>query len=429
MKPTLAQLVSFLRFLVLASAGKALGLFQGFLVVWLLDVSQYGYYAAVIAMATTVASMGNAGIGMFISAFGGRHHGDVVRMGSVARAAASVQNVLLAFCGVLVLIAMPLQYLALDLGSWWTLVMLTVLGAATMAVSVRNMMQYEILRICLRLELVQAIDCVLVGLRIAAIVALHVAGMLDAVWLVAANLVISLLALGVQQRYLRPLAQPGARAEQIDNDRRDAWRIVLPQLPNAIYTAFQGQIPYWLMSVLTTVTTVAEFTVLGRLGLLFGFLFDVVSGYFIPRVGRCQDPQRLGRMIVQILSTFYLVEVLILVVAYFFRHQLLWLLGPQYAHLDAQLVLILCSMGVASVSASLHAINSSRAWLAHSWSFIVLTVITQALSLLVLDVSTLNGLLWFSLLPHFPFILVNILFMMRGLAHFRLSAPPSGNVP
>jgi len=427
--PTLAQLVSFLRFLLLASAGKALGLFQGFLVVWLLDVSTYGFYAAVIAMATTVASMGNAGIGMFISAFGGRFHSDPVRMGSIARAAAAVQNVLLAGCGVLILVAMPLQYFALGLDSLWTMALLTMLGAATMAVSVRNMMQYEILRICLRLELVQGIDCILLVLRITAVIALYLAGMLDAVWLVAANLVISLLALGVQQRLLRPLVHAGATPEQFQNDRRDAWHIVLPQLPNAIYTAFQGQIPYWLMSVLTTVTTVAEYTVLGRLGVLFGFLFEVVSGYFIPRVGRCQDPQRLGSLIIQILSIFYLLEVLILVIAYFIRHQLLWLLGPQYAHLDAQLVLILCSMGVASVSGSLHAINSSRAWLAHSWSFIVLTVVTQALSLLVLDVSTLNGLLWFSLLPHFPFIVANIIFMMRGLAHFRVTAPPTGNVP
>jgi hypothetical protein len=59
----------------------------------------------------------------------------------------------------------------------------------------------------------------------------------------------------------------------------------------------------------------------------------------------------------------------------------------------------------------------------------VLTVITQALSLLVLDVSTLNGLLWFSLLPHIPFIIVNIVFMLRGLAQFRLTAPLAGNTP
>lgn len=427
--PSLAQGLNFLRFLVLASASKALGLFQGFLVVWLLDVSEYGFYAAVIAMATTVASMGNAGIGMFVSAFGGRFHGDPVRMGSIARAAAGVQDVLLIGCGVMLLTALPLQFLALDLGSTWALVALTLLGAATMAVSVRGMLQFEILKICLRVELVQALDCVSLMLRIAAVVALYLTGVLNPVSLVAVNLVISLAAFVVQQRFIRALAHPGADTAQVKDDRQQAWRVVVPQLPNAIYTAVQGQVPYWLMSMLTTVTTVAEYTVLGRLGLLFGFLFELVSGYFIPRVGRCQDPQRLGGLIVQILSTFYLLEVAILVVAFFLRHQLLWLLGPQYAHLDAQLVLILCSMGVASVSASLHAINSSRAWLAHSWSFIVLTVVTQALSLLVLDVSTLDGLLWFSLLPHFPFIIVNILFMMRGLAHFRLTAPPSGNVP
>jgi hypothetical protein len=221
--------------------------------------------------------------------------------------------------------------------------------------------------------------------------------------------------LTVQDRFVHRLVLHGQRPQLRPEDLGDAYRVVVPQLPNAAYNSVQDQIPFLLMSWLGSIQHVAEFAAIGRLGLIFSFLFDVLGDFFMPRIGRCQDPRRLTRMIIAVLSGYYLTVFCGLLIAYGFRHELVWLLGRQYANLEADIPMMLTLIGTGTISGSLFLINSARAWLRHSWLFILSTVGCQAALVPFLDLTTIHGMLTFSILPHIPFIAINTVFLTLGL--------------
>ncbi len=405
-------------YLVLQVLNKVFALAQGLLVINLLGITSYGLYALALAIINAIMSISNAGVGMFIAANGGKHIGDPQRMHSVLAAASQVQNLLLAFCMVALAIILPLQCLALHIAAY-DVVSIGILGLMTLFFQVKNTINKEILAIALMIKLNQVVDLALTSGRILAYLALYACHCFNIHTILLASIAISLVCWLIQNRFIASISGSGSRIPPLGEDIRLARRTVFPQLPNAIYNSVQGQIPYFLMGYFGTVTTIASFSALGRISMLVGFLFEVFNDFFVPRISRCQDPVRLRVLILRILSAYYLSVTAVLVLAYLLRHQLLWILGPQYAHLDHEVTLIFIVTGLAAVCGSLYAVNSSKAWALHSWIFIVCNVACAVGGLPFVDLTRIADVIIYSNLPQIPFIVVNVIFMIRGLRRTR----------
>ena len=401
-------------YLGLQVLNKVLALAQGLLVINLLGITNYGLYALALAIINAVMSISNAGVGMFIAANGGKHIGDPQRMHSILAAAGQVQNLLLAFCTVALAIILPLQCLSLHVAVNDT-VSIGILGLLTLFFQVKNTINKEIMAIALMIKRNQLVDLALTCGRILAYLALYSCHCFNIHTILMASIAINLVCWLIQNRFIASFSDSGGRTPPLNVDVQLARRTVFPQLPNAIYSSVQGQIPYFLMGYFGTVTTIASFSALGRISMLVGFLFEVFNDFFVPRISRCQDPERLRVLILRVLSAYYLVVTTVLVAAYLLRHQILWILGPQYAHLDHEVTLIFIVTGLAAVCGSLFAVNSSKAWANHSWVFIVCNVACAVGGLPFVDLTRIGDVIIYSNLPQIPFIIANVIFMRIGL--------------
>jgi hypothetical protein len=413
--PDRAQIARFTEFVLLQGLSRFLSLFQGLLVIHLITKSEYGHYALLIAVVMATANIAICGVGMFISSAGGRSANDPTRMASIFASARSVQRWLMIGGLLIVALLLPLQYHNMGMDNHLVITCLTLLALLMMVLHARSTLCRELLSINLHLRANQVIDLIGNGARLALIGALYAGGVLNLISLLIVVIVVSAISVAVQEQLIRRWILAGVAASASPQDRTEARRVILPQLPNAAYSSIQDQVPYLLMSILGTVQHIAEFAAMARIGLIFAFLFDVLSNFFMPRIARCQEPKRLKHLIVVILSGYYLVVLVSLGVAYLFGEQLVWLLGRQYLNVVPEIPLMLTLIGVQAISGSLFAINSSRAWMGHSWLFIISTISSQALVIPLLRLDTLHGMLLFAITPHLPFIVINAIFIVRGL--------------
>jgi hypothetical protein len=92
----------------------------------------------------------------------------------------------------------------------------------------------------------------------------------------------------------------------------------------------------------------------------------------------------------------------------------LFVLGAKYAHLERELLLMVGGAVVIALTGTFWTLNASKAWIAGSWLYIPLTVVTQIALIPVTDFSSVRGVLIFNLLSAVPNLLLNLALSIRG---------------
>lgn len=414
-----AGMFRFARFVVLKAGTHLLYLVQGLLAVNVLSKQEYGVYALAFAAVSAAAGLANAGFGMFVSSVGGRHAQDRNAFRAIAVGTMAAQRQFTALALVVLAATLPFQLIRSG-SAWWAIAGVCLLAPAVLVLQVCNSLNRDLLAIHLMLGRNQLLDMVASTLRIGGFLVFAVIpGAASAVVFLALNLLTILVYNRMQAQYLGDLAAGETRADEVKQRRDQARSMAWQQLPNAGYWSLQGQIPYLLMSLFGTIGTVAEFAALGRLGMLFAFMFEIIADWFAPRIGRCQDPVRLRRMVIAVALGAPLAGAAMLVVVWAARHQLLWLLGDQYAGLAAVFPLALVQVGLGFWAGMLYRICAARAWLGRSWILMVSNLSVQAVGVLFFDLSTVRGVLQFQIAPLAASLLVIAAFLFVGLARDR----------
>ncbi len=104
----------------------------------------------------------------------------------------------------------------------------------------------------------------------------------------------------------------------------------------------------------------------------------------------------------------------ILLAAFFFPREFLFVLGPKYSHLDRELLLIIGAGTLNMVAATLWTLNAARGWVSGSWIYIPLTLGTQIALIPLINFSTVNGVLTFNLISALPSLFLNLGLSYRG---------------
>ena len=96
----------------------------------------------------------------------------------------------------------------------------------------------------------------------------------------------------------------------------------------------------------------------------------------------------------------------------------LWILGPKYAGLQTEVVLIIASGAIGFIAGIMAAINGSRRFIYYSFVLadIILTVILQAIYIWKVDLSTVKAVLWFNIFTMFPTLVIAVLTTFYGFA-------------
>ena len=396
---------------------QALGAASGIFLVRTLDQTQYAYYTIALTMQTTMSLLADMGISVGLSAIGGKVWQDKYRFGQLINTAMQLRYSL---AGISVIVVTPiLIWMLIKNGasiSYGILILIVVL------VGLNFQLTADILGVVPRLHSqirrVQNLDL------FSAVIRLVLLGVAYLTFLDAAVAIgIVSIGLGVQRFILGRWVTDSIETKALINieDRKFISAKVKALAPNAIFFCIQGQLSIWLISLFGTTENIAEIGALGRLGILFTIINPIMNTIVSPSFARCQSKGILRRRYFQIISLFFLFLAAIGILAVLFHRNILGLLGNQYADLKTEFFLLLISASLNSIIQIIAYLNATKAWVQYAWVEIIIRICLQIILLLVIDISTVKGILLFGLFSQLSPLTVSILRSYLGFKNYEYS--------
>jgi O-antigen/teichoic acid export membrane protein len=215
--------------------------------------------------------------------------------------------------------------------------------------------------------------------------------------------------------FMRARSLLGVAGVATKEKRTAIIQLTLPATPGVIFYALQGQISLLLITIFGHTAAVASVGALGRLAQVFTLFLQMnpllEEPYFakLPR-------NRLKRDYLGVVALAGGVGIAFIVLAWIFPQMFLWILGPKYAGLHVEVLLVMIGSAFRLVAGVAAAINGSRRfnywW--HNISTIVLTLFVQGFFLWKTDLGSIRVALWFGVASSAASMLVNLLCAVYG---------------
>ena len=397
---------------------QALGFAAGILVIRNLPKQEYAFYTISNSMLATILILADSGISSALTAIGGRIWQDNYQLARLIRTAIQLRRWLAL---VTIPIVIPL------------LVWLLIQNGAS--ISKTAMLVIAVLAGC-GMEFITRIYAVALRLRseirqiqkqslVAAFVRLAIVGIAVSFWF---NVEVAIVAVVAQYAVQYWMLQRWATRE-LDVDapgdsemRTEIVAVVRKQAPHSIYYCLQAQVTVWLISIFGTASGVADVGALTRLAVVFSVLGSLTSEILFPAFARIQSPRILRKRYFQIILSFAGMSALMIGVVAIFPGQVLAVLGSRYSHLRTEAILMAISGVLGAFGGLVWGLNSSRAWIVSPAKFIPFTLATQCMLVYFLNLSTVRGVLMFSILGAIPSIIWTVCFSIGHIRAFQASA-------
>jgi O-antigen/teichoic acid export membrane protein len=335
-----------------------LNLVIGFFLLRWLSVEAFAQYSVATGFQGTLVMLVDIGFSSSIVALAGNRGSDKVAIGRYIRSARHFRNRLFLVVAPLAVIAFPLVTAK---HHWPLMTQLLLLLAILSAIFFQGWMSFYAAPLLINRNLRSYYQPQILSAfgRTLFCFLLYVGSALTSwavVWLNA--IVIAVTGL-FYRAYSRPLVDEPVRSDPQTN--REMLNYLSPLIPGIVFTAFQGQIAILLITLFGQTRSIAEVGALARLSQLFlllGAFNSVVIGPYIAKITQ----QALIRRYFQILGIAVLISLVMLIMALLFPRPLLWVLGPKYQNLSAEvnwLVVVSCISYICGVMWTMH---SARKW-------------------------------------------------------------------
>jgi O-antigen/teichoic acid export membrane protein len=406
------------KFAVVQGIVQIVGFLSGILLIRHLDQREYAYFTIANTMQGTLNTLADIGISVGLVSIGGRVWQDQNRFGQLIKTASNLRRKLGAIAAIVIT---PILFFMLvkngaPLPYTFVLIALVLAGLAVqLALGVLGVVP----RLRSDIGRIQTIDFVGAAVRLVVLVALMYLFLNSAVAVAVGS-----ATLFVQYWMLRRYA---ARvidfdAPENEEDRSAMQRFIRHLAANAVFFCFQGQITIFLLGFFGRVNSIAEVGALGRLGMVFTVLTNLLTNVFGPAFARCQDPKRLRWQYAAIVGGVTAFSLVLIAAAALFPGAFLFVLGAKYAHLERELLLMVGGAVVGALTGTFWTLNASKAWIAGSWLYIPLTVGTQILLIPITDFSSVRSVLMFNLLSAVPNLVLNLALSIRGFRSSSVAA-------
>jgi len=215
--------------------------------------------------------------------------------------------------------------------------------------------------------------------------------------------------------FLRARHLLGVEGRPSREKRRAIIQLTMPATPGVIFYALQGQISLLLITVFGHTAAVASVGALGRLAQIFTLLLQMnpllIEPYFarIPR-------NRLKINYLGAVAAVGGIGVAFIGLAWVWPQVFLWILGPKYAGLRFEVLLVMIGSAFRLIAGLAAAINGSRRfnywW--HNVLTIVLPLAIQGVFLWKSDLGSVQAVLWFGIASSAASMVVNLLCAVYG---------------
>jgi hypothetical protein len=404
---------------------QALGFAAGLVLVRQMAQQDYGWFTLLLAAISTGGVLADLGLTMGAMAIGGRIGG---RPGALDEVMHDAQRLLSRW----LLLLLPALALGLGLllhrqGAPAELVpWLAVMVAATVALNARSALALVLVRLLGQVRLQQQLDLGCNVLRLLLVLLLAWAA---AHWLDAAGA--ALLGLGVAAVYVAVLNRcvarqaPAAARTGDDLHRAELLLAVRRQAPNSLYFVISSQVAVGLIALFGSANNVAEVGALGRLGALFTLIGAVTAALVLPYFAKRQDPGDIARGLAAVHLSFAALLCGLLALGLLAPAVLLWVLGPGYAGLHAELPWLLAACTLSAWGGTLYSAGCARGWvLPFAWSVPAGLLAMSAVALSV-DLSTVRGVLAVNVAAAATSLLLVSIFLGRRVTQLRATAAPA----
>ncbi|HSH39218.1 MAG TPA: hypothetical protein VK993_10560 [Chthoniobacterales bacterium] len=400
-------------------AVQLIGFLSGILLVRQLDQREYAYFTIANTMQGTINVLADIGISIGLVSIGGRVWQDRQRFGQLIKTGHRLRRTL----GVIAIaVVTPILYFMLVKNGSSPAYALMLIGIVLAGLWLQ--LSIGVLSVVPRLHSdirrIQAIDLTGSIARLLVLVGL-VFVFLNA----SAAMVVGSAALLLQWWLLHRYVAKVVDLDATENaeDRTAMLGFIRNQAANAIFFCLQGQITIFLISFFgTRASSVAEVGALGRLAMIFAVLSNLLTNVFAPAFARCQSPRRLRWQFGSIIGAVGAFSALLVMAAALFPRAFLFVLGGKYMHLEEELVLMVAGAVASALTGTFWALNASKAWIAGSWLYVPLTLVTQAAMIPFVDFSSVRGVLLFNLISAIPNLLINLVLSYRGLRSVHAAA-------
>jgi O-antigen/teichoic acid export membrane protein len=194
---------------------------------------------------------------------------------------------------------------------------------------------------------------------------------------------------------------------------KEILAIVKRILPGSIYYCLSGQITVWLVSIFGTTAAVAQIGALGRLSMMLGLFSAIFGALIVPRFARLiNNRELLFKRFIQIQLGLIILFVFIVLIVSMFPAQFLWILGKNYSGLEKELVLSVAGSCISLFAGLLFTISTSRNWAINPLLSISLTLTTIICGALLINMSSLSGILKFNLFVSSTEVIIYFVYCM-----------------
>jgi len=406
------------KFAVVQGIVQMVGFLSGILLIRHLDQREYAYFTIANTMQGTLNTLADIGISVGLVSIGGRVWQDRNRFGQLIKTASNLRRKLGAIAAIVIT---PILFFMLvkngaPLPYTFVLIALVLAGLAVqLALGVLGVVP----RLRSDMRRIQTIDFVGAAVRLIVLVALMYLFLNSAV-AVAVGSATLFLQYWMLRRYTAVVID--FDAPENEEDRGAMQRFIRHLAANAVFFCFQGQITIFLLGFFGRVNSIAEVGALGRLGMVFTVLTNLLTNVFGPAFARCQDPKRLRWQYAAIVGGVTAFSLVLIAAAAFFPGAFLFVLGAKYAHLERELLLMVGGAVVGALTGTFWTLNASKAWIAGSWLYIPLTVGSQILLIPLTDFSSVRSVLMFNLLSAVPNLVLNLALSIRGFRSSSVAA-------
>jgi O-antigen/teichoic acid export membrane protein len=180
-------------------------------------------------------------------------------------------------------------------------------------------------------------------------------------------------------------------------------QLTLPAVPGVVFYALQGQLGVFLITFFGRTGAVASVGALGRLRQVFA-LFSQMNPILIEPYFAKLSRSRLKVNYLGAMTVTAGLGLTIVALAKLFPELFLWVLGPKYADLRTEVVLVMISGAMGIVGGMMASINNARRFVYYSFvlSDIIATITVETFLIWKMDLSTVKAVLIFNILASLP---------------------------
>jgi O-antigen/teichoic acid export membrane protein len=197
------------------------------------------------------------------------------------------------------------------------------------------------------------------------------------------------------------------------NVKKQILSFVKKIMPGAIYYSISGQITIWLISIFGTTNSIAQIGALGRLTVVLTIVSTIFTSLIVPRFTKLPgNRDLLFKRYIMIHLLMFIISLSIVAICWSFPNQILWILGKSYSGLSTEFLFIVVAACINLIVGISFSLNSNRGWIFNPIIGIAIGLSEIILGIMIFNISTLQGVLYFNLFQAIVGLLIHPSFGM-----------------